>query len=87
MHTVTEDLSEQSQLISDLFKWPETKDEWEKYKLSKEQLEHFIGTPLAITPQAFKTCEVWRVSQIKPNLAKQGWPSHGNGSALIQSTG
>ena len=36
-----EDLSKAHKLISDLFKWPDTKKEWEQYKLNKEQLDFF----------------------------------------------
>lgn len=35
------DLSTIHQRISDMFKWPASKEEWEKYKLSPEQIETF----------------------------------------------
>ena len=35
------DLSTIHQLASDLFKWPSDKHEWEKYKLSDEQVDFF----------------------------------------------
>jgi len=35
------DLSTVHELASDLFKWPTNKDEWEQYKLSKEQIDFF----------------------------------------------
>lgn len=35
------DLANQHQLISDIFKLPTTVEEWEQYRLSKEQVAHF----------------------------------------------
>ncbi len=35
------DLAEYSKPISDLFTWPKNKSEWEKYRLSDEQIKHF----------------------------------------------
>ena len=39
--TPVKDLSTVHQLITDLFKWPSTADEWEQYKLSQEQIDFF----------------------------------------------
>jgi hypothetical protein len=36
-----EDLSKRHNLISDLFKWPTSKSEWDQYRLSKEQIESY----------------------------------------------
>lgn len=35
------DLSSVHELISDLFKWPSSSEEWEQYKLSNEQIDFF----------------------------------------------
>jgi len=35
------DLSQVHQLISDLFQWPSSKEEWEKYKLNDDQIAFF----------------------------------------------
>src|ERR1700759_1155148 len=35
------DLSKVHHLISDIFKWPANKKEWDQYKLSKEQIDFF----------------------------------------------
>ncbi len=35
------DLSTVHKLVSDIFHLPETKEEWEQYKLSKEQVDFF----------------------------------------------
>jgi hypothetical protein len=39
--TPVKDLSAVHQLITDLFKWPSSADEWEQYKLSQEQIDFF----------------------------------------------
>jgi ectoine hydroxylase-related dioxygenase (phytanoyl-CoA dioxygenase family) len=36
-----QDLANQHQLISDIFKLPKSKEEWNQYRLSDEQVEHF----------------------------------------------
>ncbi|PKA96538.1 phytanoyl-CoA dioxygenase PhyH [Flavobacteriaceae bacterium MAR_2009_75] len=36
-----EDLAEVHHLISDLFSWPKSKEEWQQYKLTDEQINHF----------------------------------------------
>jgi hypothetical protein len=73
MQILTEDLSRQSQLISDLFKWPETKDEWEKYKLSKEQVEFFDEYGYLST---IKLLEDWQVDKLNGELAEIADPAH-----------
>ena len=35
------DLADHHEMISDLFQWPKTTEEWETYRLTKEQVEHF----------------------------------------------
>ena len=35
------DLSEKHQLLGDLFTLPKTRDDWEQYRLSNEQLEFY----------------------------------------------
>lgn len=36
-----EDLAEVHHLVSDMFKWPESEEEWQPYRLSEEQVNHF----------------------------------------------
>ena len=35
------DLSTVHELVSNIFKWPSEKEEWEQYKLSKDQVDFF----------------------------------------------
>jgi Phytanoyl-CoA dioxygenase (PhyH) len=67
------DLSKQHQLISRLFKWPETKAEWEQYKLSKEQLDMFeeYGHISNV-----KLLEEWQVEILNQELAEIADPAH-----------
>ncbi|RYZ25897.1 MAG: phytanoyl-CoA dioxygenase family protein, partial [Chitinophagaceae bacterium] len=39
--TTTKDLSAYHRLVGNLFQWPQSAQEWEQYKLSPEQLQHF----------------------------------------------
>jgi hypothetical protein len=73
----TEDLSTRQGLISDLFAVPQDSAEWDKYRLSDEQVAHF---------QAFgyvagvKTLEPHQVERLKEELGPITDPAHpGNG--------
>jgi ectoine hydroxylase-related dioxygenase (phytanoyl-CoA dioxygenase family) len=35
------DLADIHELVSELFNWPTSKEEWEQYRLTKEQVQHF----------------------------------------------
>jgi len=35
------DLANYHELVSDLFKWPQTIEEWDQYKLSEDQLDFY----------------------------------------------
>lgn len=59
----TRDLSEIHHLVSDLFQWPKSPEEWEPYRLSKEQVQFFhengylAGIPLLNDTQIEKLRE------------------------------
>ena len=36
-----QDLAEKHQMVSDIFKWPKSKEEWDQYRLTDEQVTHF----------------------------------------------
>ena len=38
---ISRDLADHSSLVSDLFKWPETPEEWEQYRLSDDDIAFF----------------------------------------------
>lgn len=35
------DLADVHELVSELFKWPTTEEEWDSYRLSEDQVQHF----------------------------------------------
>src|SRR5450631_1389519 len=73
MSILIDDLSKRHQLISSLFKLPETKSEWEQYKLSKEQLEMFdeLGYISNV-----KLLEEWQVEQLNAELSEIADTAH-----------
>jgi hypothetical protein len=67
------DLSKRHQLISGLFKWPESKPEWEPYRLSREQLEMFEEFGYISN---IKMLEEWQVDQLNHELEAIADPAH-----------
>ncbi len=41
--TIVKDLSGYHSLITDIFRWPSSKEEWEQYKLPEEQLKYIAA--------------------------------------------
>lgn len=70
---LTLDLSGQHQLISDFFKWPKNKEEWEQYKLSKEQVEFFNEYGYVSN---IKILDEWQVDQLNDDLSEIADPGH-----------
>ena len=68
-----DDLSTQHHLLSDLFTIPRSKSEWEKYKLSKDQLDMFdeLGYISDV-----KLLEEWQVDRLNHELSEIADPAH-----------
>ncbi len=55
-----QDLADHHRLLTDLFQWPESKNDWNQYRLSQEQVDHFheygyvSGIPLLNDQQILK---------------------------------
>lgn len=67
------DLSTCHQLISDLFKWPATKSDWDQYRLTNEQLDFFkeygyLGN--------VKLLDEWQVEKLNEQLSVIAGPAH-----------
>ncbi len=67
------DLSTCHQLISDLFKWPATKSDWDQYRLTNEQLDFFkeygyLGN--------VKLLDEWQVEKLNEQLSEIAGPAH-----------
>lgn len=73
MNASVQDLSKVHKLVSDFFKWPSSAAEWEKYKLSKEQLEFFHEYGYISN---IKLLEDWQVEQLNKELAEIADPAH-----------
>ncbi|MFP4094575.1 MAG: phytanoyl-CoA dioxygenase family protein [Cyclobacteriaceae bacterium] len=79
MLQTTTDLSRQHQLISDLFEWPQNKQEWETYRLSEDQVKFFKEK--GYLPN-IKLLEDWQVDRLNEELAAITDPDH-PGNALF----
>jgi ectoine hydroxylase-related dioxygenase (phytanoyl-CoA dioxygenase family) len=74
MQTITtKDLSSVHHIIGDLFKWPTSGKEWEKYRLSKEQLEFFNENGYLA---GVKMLEESQVKAIRKELEQVGDVNH-----------
>ncbi len=73
MKTAVKDLSAHHGPISDIFKQPQTSEEWEQYRLTDEQVTYYheYGHLSGI-----KLLEEWQVDTLKEELAKLTDPSH-----------
>lgn len=67
------DLSKIHHLISGFFKWPETKQEWAKYRLSADQIAYFHEYGYL---SDVKLLEEWQVDQLNKELAEIMDPKH-----------
>lgn len=67
------DLSHSHHLIGDLFKWPESASEWDRYKLSADQVAFFMKN--GYLPNV-KILEEWQVDLLNEELVKIMDPGH-----------
>ncbi|WP_345955756.1 phytanoyl-CoA dioxygenase family protein [Mucilaginibacter sp. PAMB04168] len=75
------DLSEHHQLVSDFFKWPANKEEWEQYKLTQDQIDFFNENGYLSN---IKFLEEWQVDQLNNELAAIAEPDHPKHSLFYQ---
>ena len=66
------DLSEYHYLVSDFFKWPASKSEWEQYRLSDEQIGSFKENGYL---SGVKFLEEWQVDQLNHDLVRISDPN------------
>lgn len=67
------DLSQKHSLVSDFLSQPSTKEEWEKYKLSDQQLKFFDEYGYISN---IKLLEEWQVDKLNEELAEITDPKH-----------
>jgi ectoine hydroxylase-related dioxygenase (phytanoyl-CoA dioxygenase family) len=71
------DLSTVSHLISDLFQWPKSKQDWDKYRLTKEQVDFFNKNGYLA---GVKMLDDWQIETLRKELtelADLNHPGHG----------
>lgn len=61
------DLAEKHQLVSELFEWPKSKEEWEPYRLTDEQVAHFHEQGYV---SGIKLLDAGQVETLRNDLAK-----------------
>jgi len=71
--TEVKDLSTVHGLVSDLFRWPETPEEWNLYKLPAEKIEFFKRNGFV---SGIKMLDEEQIKRIKEELAEIADPKH-----------
>ncbi len=67
------DLSKIHALVSNLFKWPETKEDWGKYRITQEQIDFFNENGYL---DNIKLLEEWQVDALNEELKELMDPEH-----------
>jgi ectoine hydroxylase-related dioxygenase (phytanoyl-CoA dioxygenase family) len=70
---MVKDLSKVHKLVSDLFQWPATKDEWKQYRLTDEQVDFFNKNGFV---RGIKLLDENQVERIKNELTEIADPEH-----------
>lgn len=78
---LSRDLADHSNLVSEMFKWPETKSDWAKYRLSDEQVNHFKEKGFVAN---IKLLEPDQVDQLREELLSIMDPKNPNHDLLYE---
>ena len=70
------DLSTAHELVSNLFKWPSKRSEWESYRLSKEQINFFHENGFLAGVKMLNEAQVDRLKNDLTELADVAHPGH-----------
>ncbi|HEX5150206.1 MAG TPA: phytanoyl-CoA dioxygenase family protein [Parafilimonas sp.] len=70
------DLSKVHHLVSDIFKWPADKKEWEQYKLSQEQIDFFNENGFIGGIKMLDDAQIERLRNELNELTDPGSPGH-----------
>ncbi len=68
-----QDLADYPYLLSDLFQWPKSAEDWEQYKLTEEQITHYQEYGYV---SGIKLLEEWQVEQLLEELKNVMDPEH-----------
>ena len=75
------DLSKSHQLLSSFFEWPSSVEEWEQYKLSKEQIDFYNEYGYV---SGIKLLEEWQIDKLNEELSQISDPAHPGNSLFYQ---
>ncbi len=70
------DLSTVHELVSDIFKWPSEKEEWEQYKLSKDQVDFFNENGYLSGVKMLENTQIEKLRTELSQLADVNLPGH-----------
>ncbi|MDX1326261.1 MAG: phytanoyl-CoA dioxygenase family protein [Arenibacter sp.] len=73
MMATEQDLADYPYLLSDLFQWPKSAEDWEQYKLTEEQITHYQEYGYV---SGIKLLEEWQVEQLLEELKNVMDPEH-----------
>ncbi|HYM94712.1 MAG TPA: phytanoyl-CoA dioxygenase family protein [Chitinophagaceae bacterium] len=73
---MTKDLSLAHHLISDLFHWPDTPEEWEQYRLSEEQVESFRKNGFLTGIKMLEEEQIERINHELTEIVNPRHPGH-----------
>ncbi len=75
------DLSTYHQLISDLFRWPASADEWDQYRLTKEQIDHYHQYGYVSN---IRLLDEWQIDRLNEELSQIADPAHPGNNLFYQ---
>jgi len=78
---LSRDLSNYAHLISEMFIWPKTSEEWAKYELTAEQIDFYHTNGYL---SGIKLLEDWQIEQLKEQLPELMDISHPNHDLLYE---
>lgn len=70
------DLSEYSQLVSSMFKWPESASDWEKYKLTDQQVSFFKENGYLSNVRVLEADQVDQLNEELTQIMNPEHPEH-----------
>lgn len=79
--TKVTDLSNFHRLVSDMFRWPSSPEEWDQYRLTPEQVEFYNEYGYVAN---IKLLEEWQIDKLNEELAEIADPSHPGNSLFYQ---
>ncbi len=73
---IINDLSNEHRLLSNIFSWPATPQEWEQYKLTNDQLDFFKEYGYVSNIQLLKEWQVEKLNKELSEIAALSHPAH-----------